>query len=604
VVQTLKEMRSMRHHDARLASSGASHRYPLLLVVMLGLVLAARPAAATFPGANGRLVLRGGGGTIVTINPDGSGRTVFTPEFLTIGTVWDPSWSPDGRRLAVTSQEQDFEAIWIVNSDGTGGTRVSSRQAGEAVLDFDPAWSPDGRRIAFRRSRRVNNVVRHDIFVVNADGTGQHMLTAAPVVDGDRSLDWSPAGDTIAFEREGDIWVMNADGTGQVNLTLDDRNRDQNPSWAPDGSRIAWSRHDFEGAIWMMAPNGSGKLEVRPPCAGCELWDVAWSPDGHEIAFIQDRPADSAQEEVWVIGRDGSGESFVTDAFVGTEFGWGVRPLAVCGNGVVESGEQCDVGGESGTSGTCCTAGCTLRGAGEQCRAVAGPCDVAETCSGTSPACPDNRLVAAGTACTDGNLCTQADTCQAGVCVGNPSTCTASDQCHTAGTCNPLTGLCSDPAVPDGTPCNNGSNCVNESLLDSCQRGVCEDAPACPRPQMPPEQVNRVTVTCAGDGPDDICEAQAFAEPTAEIKSRHGVLTAAAAAQTGEVSITRKVRKRVRAQTGDVKLKLKLNAIGKKLLREADKKRESLPARVKLTRRNGEEVKSVLNYLILLVKRR
>jgi hypothetical protein len=228
---------------------------------------------------------------------------------------------------------------------------------------------------------------------------------------------------------------------------------------------------------------------------------------------------------------------------------------------------------------------------------------VAETCSGTSPACPDDRLVAAGTACTDGNLCTQADTCQAGVCVGNPSTCTASDQCHAAGTCDPLTGLCSDPGAPDGTPCNNSNNCVNASLHDSCQRGVCNDPPACP-PDTP-EQVNRVTVTCVGDGPDDICEAQAFAEaPTATSTHTHGDLTAAAAAQTDEVSITKKVRKRVRARTGDVKLKLKLNAIGKKLLREADKKRESLPARVKLTRRNGEEVKSVLNYLILLVKRR
>jgi hypothetical protein len=54
-----------------------------------------------------------------------------------------------------------------------------------------------------------------------------------------------------------------------------------------------------------------------------------------------------------------------------------------------------------------------------------------------------------GTACDDGNACTQTDTCQAGVCTGgNPVTCTALDQCHTAGTCNPTTGICSNPLIP------------------------------------------------------------------------------------------------------------------------------------------------------------
>ena len=51
-----------------------------------------------------------------------------------------------------------------------------------------------------------------------------------------------------------------------------------------------------------------------------------------------------------------------------------------------------------------------------------------------------------GTTCDDGNLCTQGDNCQSGVCQGNPVTCTALDQCHVAGTCSPVTGLCNNPA--------------------------------------------------------------------------------------------------------------------------------------------------------------
>jgi streptogramin lyase len=69
------------------------------------------------------------------------------------------------------------------------------------------------------------------------------------------------------------------------------------------------------------------------------------------------------------------------------------------------------------------------------------------------------------------NACTQADACNAGMCVGgNPVVCMATDQCHVAGMCNPMTGTCTNPNAPDGTPCNDGSDC---SQGDACQGGVC-----------------------------------------------------------------------------------------------------------------------------------
>src|SRR5689334_12060879 len=76
-----------------------------------------------------------------------------------------------------------------------------------------------------------------------------------------------------------------------------------------------------------------------------------------------------------------------------------------------------------------------------------------------------------GAGCDDGNACTQTDVCQNGVCVGtNPVICTAQDQCHAAGTCNPGTGLCSNPVRPDGTACNDGNACT---INDFCSAGVC-----------------------------------------------------------------------------------------------------------------------------------
>lgn len=76
-----------------------------------------------------------------------------------------------------------------------------------------------------------------------------------------------------------------------------------------------------------------------------------------------------------------------------------------------------------------------------------------------------------GTPCNDGNLCTQIDSCQGGTCVGsNPRPCAASDQCHDPGTCDPGTGVCSDPAKLNGSTCNDGNLCTQ---TDTCQDGVC-----------------------------------------------------------------------------------------------------------------------------------
>ncbi len=87
---------------------------------------------------------------------------------------------------------------------------------------------------------------------------------------------------------------------------------------------------------------------------------------------------------------------------------------------------------------------------------------------------PEHPPVMNGTSCNDGNSCTQTDTCQTGVCTGsNPIVCTPLDQCHVAGTCNPGTGVCSNPNAPDGTGCSDGDGCTQ---TDTCQGGTCSGA--------------------------------------------------------------------------------------------------------------------------------
>ncbi len=171
----------------------------------------------------------------------------------------------------------------------------------------------------------------------------------------------------------------------------------------------------------------------------------------------------------------------IEDACVGGTCNPGV-PVA-CDDGNVCTNDSCDPmtgcvytnntspcdDGNACTTGDVCSGGTCQPGAAVVCSA-SDPCHVAGICNPVTGLC-SNPPAPNGTPCSDGNACTQGDFCEAGTCFGgNPVTCTASDPCHVAGTCNPLTGACSNPAKPDGTACSDGNLCT---LADVCVAGAC-----------------------------------------------------------------------------------------------------------------------------------
>src|SRR5205823_5957717 len=98
-------------------------------------------------------------------------------------------------------------------------------------------------------------------------------------------------------------------------------------------------------------------------------------------------------------------------------------------------------------------------------------CHAAGTCNPATGVCT-NPIAPNGTTCNNNNACTTGETCQNGSC-GAPTftvVCTASDQCHAAGTCNPATGVCSNPNAPNGTTCNPTRRSTD---LETCQNGTC-----------------------------------------------------------------------------------------------------------------------------------
>ncbi len=140
----------------------------------------------------------------------------------------------------------------------------------------------------------------------------------------------------------------------------------------------------------------------------------------------------------------------------------------VCSDPAKTDGSTCDDGNACTQSDSCQTGACV--GANPKACAALDQCHVAGVCDPGTGICSD-PVKDDGSACDDGNACTQTDACQAGGCVGgNPIICAALDQCHVSGTCDPGTGLCSQPVVMDGSPCNDGNACTQ---VDACQTGTC-----------------------------------------------------------------------------------------------------------------------------------
>jgi Tol biopolymer transport system component len=204
---------------------------------------------------------------------DGSNARV-----LAFGT--SPSWSPDGRRIAISSgPPRESNQIWVVNVDGGGLTRLTSLPNGAGGAQ----WSPDGERLAFAAYSESYDPDRYppqkrDIFIINPDGSDLVNLTQGRVDhDGPR---WSPDGSKIAFTGytnadglNSEIGVINRDGTGEINLTNNVAS-DFNPDWSPDGTALVFVRYTFPTApeAYVMKSDGSQQIKLSKGGASNPIW--------------------------------------------------------------------------------------------------------------------------------------------------------------------------------------------------------------------------------------------------------------------------------------------------------------------------------------------
>jgi dipeptidyl aminopeptidase/acylaminoacyl peptidase len=149
---------------------------PAFVVAVLGTLVLAPLARATFPGANGLLAYedRNGPAPIVrVVSPDGTGIRSLFPRG---DADHDPAWSPDGRKLTFARTIAGNGDVWVY--DVARGTRPR-KLTFDPADDKEPAWSPDNRHVVFSSTRDGNA----ELYILDTETLALQRLTFDPAAD-------------------------------------------------------------------------------------------------------------------------------------------------------------------------------------------------------------------------------------------------------------------------------------------------------------------------------------------------------------------------------------------------------------------------------------
>jgi Tol biopolymer transport system component len=222
----------------------------------------------------------------------------------------------------VDGDSNEHLEICTVGTDGSGFQRLTNNP----FWDVYPAWSPDNTRIAFLSWRGTD----FDIYVMNADGTGDTLLYDSGSHDGD--VDWGTG--SIVFTSGYRIWKMNDDGTaaapvtnpanagqwGNANLPIGD----YDPKLSPDGTRIVFERLEdpstTHGRYNFFVVDTGGAGETRLTSSGHAQGLASWSHSGFKLVYVVAAVEEQGAYDIYTMNADGTDNRNVTPSYFPTGF--------------------------------------------------------------------------------------------------------------------------------------------------------------------------------------------------------------------------------------------------------------------------------------------
>ena len=188
----------------------------------------------------------GGVSGVYTMDADGRGSRLIAEGFVFHDDTL--SWSRDGNRIVgapVLPIKNGFGSdIVVMNANGVNHKNLTNNVR---ARNINPSWSPNGKYIAYVASPDpLRWWPPHNIHVMNADGTNQVILTEEGRWVYEWHPTWSPDSRTIAFVKQTpdgfhDIFTINADGSGLQNITQTHRVSEASPSWSPAPQAVSTS---------------------------------------------------------------------------------------------------------------------------------------------------------------------------------------------------------------------------------------------------------------------------------------------------------------------------------------------------------------------------
>ena len=226
---------------------------------------------------------------------------------VTYSQNYDPSLSPDGKRMVFLKALEGRETLFIANSDGSGERRLV-----ETTADIeDPAWSPDGRSIAYVQIQNG----KKSLHVMAIDGTGDRRVT--PPEQSPIHPAWTPDSKALLYCTDDDLdpprknaaEIYRLDlASGRIAAVLGG-GVNTYPVPSPDGRKIAFRKMlDVNSEVFVADADGTDvkNLTDHPAFEG---WP-AWSPDGKRIAFAANR---NSSYQIFVMDSDGKNVKLVAN---------------------------------------------------------------------------------------------------------------------------------------------------------------------------------------------------------------------------------------------------------------------------------------------------